>query len=169
MKPQKIDLFADTMVFAVWYERPVNDLLREAIIFLIVLLLFYRGMQLKCKITMVISMIIIIKHLTILLFASDILSDKMVMFGAILLSMTGYYRQCPFISLAGTYSVTSKFNSWCYWCHESEHTIIEVMKFMASIIIWIILFRLIVYYNANRYGKWKRYNLIKQTSRSCDV
>ena len=125
---------------ATWDQRTADDLFREGLIFVILCLLLRRGIQFKCPITIIISIAMIIGHISMLGFGVDLVSPHEILIGSFVLGLTGYYRKCTLISFAGTYSLLSKYNHWCYWCTSSEVLMRELMKFIASIVVWIILY-----------------------------
>jgi hypothetical protein len=93
-----------------WSNLSRADLTREIIILCIVLGLFKPAITKKSLVTILLLLAVICQHTLPLLGQDEPLSNEIVLFGAIVLMISGFGCTSKSISFAGTYSVFSKFD-----------------------------------------------------------
>ena len=96
-----------------WYERTWLDLGREAVIHVVLSLLYVPAYRIRCATSMVIVTLIGFQHLASLFVNPDgFLTPQMVLPGSFVLALMGYIKDSPLLFFVGLYSCISKYNGY---------------------------------------------------------
>ncbi|KAI3658954.1 hypothetical protein MP638_006330 [Amoeboaphelidium occidentale] len=128
--------------------RPLWDLFREALIFIVVFSLYYPAYMKRSYVTAVILTVILIQHAVVLSGSDGFLDETVIKVGAFILALVGAYHMSFPIMFAGTYSFASKFKYDYLHFTESSHK--EIFKFVFALLISTVVFLMLLYLSKDR-------------------